>query len=595
MHPINRLRRRTLAALALTAGILGGSTAVAQQPTPPAAGGQAPVVLPAKVDTKTGVIFVPINGIARYSTGTNKPIKSIAFTKDRVVEHRLIPEKQDAVDLIGKAAGLTEMVITFADNSTMSVTLVSQVDYDLLKNIIKRSFPTASVDVIPVQNDVIILTGYVNHPDDSALIEKIAQQMAGLAQVNYVGAGSGNAVATGGGSVINTIRVGGSQHVMIDVVVASVDRSELRNRGFSFIINGSQGNFGSFLGGLINPVAGAQGGTNANILFGIAPAGINGALLALRTENLAKVLVEPKVVTQTGREAYIQSGGEQAIISGQSGITGPGVTYRPVGTILSVLPIVQGDGKILLEVTPSFTVVNNGLGLQVPGGGFSPGFSTQTARSVVSLESGQTFAIGGLIQNTVQSTSTKVPLLGDLPFVGTAFSTANNEERESELIILVTPRLVEPMDCAQVPRRVPGRETRNVDDHEFYLEGLLEAPRGQRQVWNGLLRYNPAWKCDTTNRFPCVGDVCGGGASRLLLHGHGKATCDTGGCATPAPAAAPTVKTSAPATLPLMPAPETSTEAPVAPLAPAIEPPVLAPATPGQTPAPVPVIEGPKQ
>ena len=186
---------------------------------------------------------------------------------------------------------------------------------------------------------------------------------------------------------------------------------------------------------------------------------------------------------------------------------------------------------------------------------------------MVSLESGQTFAIGGLIQNSVQGTTTKLPLLGDLPFVGAAFSKVSHEERETELIILVTPRLVEPMDCAQAPRRVPGRETRSPDDHELYLETLLEAPRGQRQVWNRNC-YNAAYKCDaTSNRFPCAGNVCHG-PTHLLT---------SGGCATPG------CTTTSPASLPAMPV---STDAVAAPV---IETPA-APVVPV-----VPVIEGPRQ
>jgi pilus assembly protein CpaC len=580
MHPKYLPRRRTLAALALTAGLIGGS-ALAQPPAVPP--GQAPSPVEAKTDPKTGSVFVPLQGIVRYSTGTGKPIKSIAFTKDQIVQWKLIPTKPDAVDLIGIGAGLTEMVVRFSDDTTMTVTLICQPDYDLLKNIIKRTIPTASIDVVPGVGQTVILTGYVNRPEDSAMIEQIAQ--------SAIGGAGGAAGGGGGGKLVNAIRVGGSQHVMIDVVVAQVDRSEIRNRGSDFFINGSTASGGSFLSGLIALPQSGNGGQvtvsgQANLAFGIAPAGITAAIRALRSENLAKLLAEPKIVTQTGRPAYIRSGGRQAVLSATSGITGPGVTYEPIGTTLEVLPIVQGDGKILLEINPTITIVNAGLGITV-NGALSPGFSEQVARAVVSLESGQTFAIGGLIQSTVQASTTKLPLLGDLPFVGAAFSTVSHEERETELIILVTPRLVEPMDCAQVPRRVPGRETRSPDDYEFYLETLLEAPRGQRQVWNGHC-YNAAYKCDpTASKFPCVGNVCHGPTQ--LLTGGG---CSTGGCGSVAPAMP---AATAPAALPPMPvsspASDTLPEVGASPVTPAVEAPVLAPVTP----AVVPVIEGPKQ
>ena len=233
-------------------------------------------------------------------------------------------------------------------------------------------------------------------------------------------------------------------------------------------------------------------GSNANILAGIVPAQFTGALRALKTEGVAKFLSEPKVVTQTGRPAFIRAGGQQAVLSPSSGINGPGVQLLPVGTELEVLPIVHGNGKIYLEVNPRVSSVNNGRGITTAFG-FTPGFNEQQTRSSIMLESGQTFAIGGLLETTVQANAQKVPYLGDLPVIGAAFSSVSHDERETELLILVTPRLVEPMDGQQVGRRLPGKESRSPDDYELFVESLLEAPRGCRKPWvNG--RYVPAYR-----------------------------------------------------------------------------------------------------
>ncbi len=95
-------------------------------------------------------------------------------------------------------------------------------------------------------------------------------------------------------------------------------------------------------------------------------------------------------------------------------------------------------------------------------------------------------------------------MLGDLPYVGTLFSRVQYTQEEQEMVILVTPHLVDGMDCRQAPKRLPGRETRAPDDYELFLEGILEAPRGQRQVFeNG--RYKAAYKNDPSyQRFPCA-------------------------------------------------------------------------------------------
>ena len=163
----------------------------------------------------------------------------------------------------------------------------------------------------------------------------------------------------------------------------------------------------------------------ANLQLGRCPSNFFLAMQALRTEGIAKFLAEPKVVTQTGRSAFFRAGGQQATLSATSGITGPGVQYVPFGTELEVLPIVYGNGMIWLEINPRITAISNALGITVAGA-LSPGFTEQQVRSAVMLESGQTYAIGGLIQNTVQASSSKVPVLGDLPFLGVAFSTVSH-------------------------------------------------------------------------------------------------------------------------------------------------------------------------
>ena len=290
----------------------------------------------------------------------------------------------------------------------------------------------------------------------------------------------------------------------------------MRQRGFDFFLpgGGGQGQFASIVSGLLGPQLGVSAGTvtfnpTANLQLAILPNKFFAAIQALRTEGVAKFLAEPRVVTQTGRPAFFRAGGQQAILSGTSGITGPGVQLVPFGTELEVVPIVYGNGMIWLDINPRITAVSQGLGITVNGAS-SPGFTEQSVRSTVLLESGQTFAIGGLIQNSVQATATKVPVLGDVPFGGTLFSSVSYQVRESELVILVTPRLVAPLDPCQAPKRLPGQETRTPDDYELFLENILEAPRGQRKVWNGKC-YNAPYKCDpTVGKYPCAGNVCTG-------------------------------------------------------------------------------------
>ena len=142
------------------------------------------------------------------------------------------------------------------------------------------------------------------------------------------------------------------------------------------------------------------------------------------------------------------------------------------------------------------------------------------ARAVLQIEDGMTIAIGGLVQNTINGSTAKIPLLGDIPFLGTAFSSVEYNEREEELLILVTPRLVAPMSCCQLPKFLPGRETRSPDDFELFLTQILEAPRGQREVCpEGMFR--AAHKNGpTANLFPCNDNTPPFGSGHLGAVGH---------------------------------------------------------------------------
>ena len=224
------------------------------------------------------------------------------------------------------------------------------------------------------------------------------------------------------------------------------------------------------------------------------------------------MLAEPRLVTLSGRPATFLSGGQQAVpevtASGVGGGT-VGTRFEPFGTQLTFLPIVLGNGKIYLEVEPVISQLNANNGFII-GGVAVPGRDEQRVRTAIMMEPGQTFAIGGLIQNEVGGNTTKTPILGDLPFIGPFWSTVAHTETEREVVVLVTPYLVDPMDCRQAPCKLPGFETRTPDDFELFLELILEAPRGQREVFPNK-KYRPAWMNDPlADKFPCGGIECGG-------------------------------------------------------------------------------------
>jgi pilus assembly protein CpaC len=277
-----------------------------------------------------------------------------------------------------------------------------------------------------------------------------------------------------------------------------------------------------------------------------------GFLQILRTEGVTKILAEPRVTTMSGQWGYVISGGEVPLILPTGVGAPPSITYKQFGTIVQFRPIVKGNGKIYLQVRPELSQVDTALSASITGAS-APGFQVRSAQVEVEIDEGQTLAIGGLIQNSVTASITRVPVLGDIPGLGVLFTSKNYSETEEELVILVTPRLVDPVDCTKIPKWLPGRETRSPDDFELFLEGIMEAPRGPRTLYP--LHYQPAYKnASNAGQFPCAGGNCNTG------NGAG---CANGNCGVPngmttarptyiSPSAMPTMTTMPPATMPPM-------------------------------------------
>jgi pilus assembly protein CpaC len=244
-------------------------------------------------------------------------------------------------------------------------------------------------------------------------------------------------------------------------------------------------------------------------------------MIALRDNGLSKLLAEPRLVTMSGRPASFLVGGQQAVPVA-AGFSGVGVQFIPFGTTLSFIPIVLGNGKIYLEVSPSVSVLDAANGVTPAGGGFVPGRDINSVTTTVELEPGQTFVIGGLIQHTVQATLSKIPCLGDLPYLGTLFRSTFYQEQEQEMLVIVTPWLVDAESCNQRPKQLPGEETRRPDNFELFLEGILEAPRGPRQINHDHRYVHPWMNSPSAQVFPCVGKTnCFGGSCGLGGNGCG--------------------------------------------------------------------------
>ena len=297
--------------------------------------------------------------------------------------------------------------------------------------------------------------------------------------------------------VINLLRVPGTQQVLLKVKIAELNRTAVREVGADILgVDSSTGTLlGTQIGGAAISASGAAGlggllGTGSgelgtsNTAFGIFPSGDWQIIMrALRQNGFVRVLAEPNLVAMSGHRANFLAGGEfpvpipQATGAGNNSVT---VDFREFGVRLDFLPFIVDEDRIRLSVTPEVSTIDFTLGTTlVAGGDPVPGLNTRRANTTVEMKPGQTLAMAGLMQVELGGQSGRIPGLGDLPYIGPFFSNTSHRRVEKELLVLVTPYFVEPLDNAEgLP--LPGDEVEDPTDNEFYFRNQYEGTTGVR-------------------------------------------------------------------------------------------------------------------
>jgi pilus assembly protein CpaC len=300
-------------------------------------------------------------------------------------------------------------------------------------------------------------------------------------------------------TVVNLLRVPGEQQVLLRVTVAEVNRTAARSVGVNFSIfnrNGLQvfanttGNIagnttggGGGAGGVGQSGGGGGGGTGGlasatnNLPTVLDNGRIIAAINALRNLNFARSLAEPTLVAMHGQTASFQAGGTfpVPVVTGATLNGLQGVQFIPFGVQVSFQPTISSKDRIRLAVQANVSTRNVSTGANV-GGTNVPGTNTRNFSTTVEMREGQTIAVAGLIQNDFGADASRVPLLGDLPVFGRLFAFDRTTAGEQELVILITPELVHPLDCDERPP-LPGADLFEPGDVEFYLGARLESRR----------------------------------------------------------------------------------------------------------------------
>ena len=371
----------------------------------------------------------------------------------------ITPLSPTQIQILAKKPGVTQVNLWDEQNQIRTVDVIVFGDAQELEMVLQSQFPKSSLKVIPLANSVIV-SGFVDRPD-------IVNRIIAIAEDYHP-------------KVINNISVGGVQQVLLHVKVMEISRTKARTLGFDFaqingddfVTSGISGLLGDFTSasGMVE----ATGGQTAS--FGILnnQQAFFGLLEALRRNSLMKILAEPNLVAVSGRPSSFNVGGEFPILVPQS-LGTVSIKYKKFGTQLDFVPIVLGNGRIRLEVRPRVSEIDNSRSVVINQTSI-PGLRVREVETGVEMRSGQTLAIAGLIQSRLENEVRAVPFLGDLPWIGAAFRRTDSMMNEIELLILVTPELVDALDPHEVPPGGPGLNACNPNDTQLFWKGHIEVP-----------------------------------------------------------------------------------------------------------------------
>jgi pilus assembly protein CpaC len=414
--------------------------------------------------------------------------KTVFFNTDFAVRRVSVgdPETLDVnvlspreLSLVPKKIGTTNLVLWEAGGAPALVVDVNVgSNYTPIEHRIESALGTSGVKVESA-GESVVLTGTVPSP-------VYADRAMAVAKAFFPKKANER--------VVNALSIGGNQQVMLEVVMAEMQRSLGRNMTFNFTTvletGGKLYGLDSMIGSLMSidervlALTPATLGKSFNFGDRIDLAGtiINeGDFLmdmfieAAQQQGLARVLAKPTLLARSGQAASFLAGGEVPIPIAQGGAFGSiTIEFKEFGVGVQFAPTVLGPDRIYLEVSPEVSQPDFTLAT-ISGGALIPGFITRRASTSVELGDGQSFAIAGLLSDQVNSAVEKYPLFGDIPVLGTLFRSVQFQRNETELVMIVTPRIVKPLPAGQI--HLPTEAYVAPNDFELYMLGALEAQR----------------------------------------------------------------------------------------------------------------------
>ena len=428
------------------AGLAGALLAAAAWPAVAVAQGTA---ISIAEDVHAGELAVPVN--KSQVLRTDRPYAKALIGNPEIAD--VLPLTDRSLYVLGKKTGTTSL--TLYDRSNMLIAVVDVAvgpDVTSLKRQLSELMPGDSVGA-RMSNDSIVLEGIVSSAPAADRAVQIAETYAP-------------------GKVVNLLSIGSSQQVMLEVRFSEIKRSAIKQMGVGLFVGSDGGKFEGAIGGgasLTPDTADIDGDENIGESliqlgsitdsFGILSrtfrafgTNFNATLDALERKGAVTTLAEPTLVSLSGETASFLAGGEFPVPVAQSSGGGGGggnnntltVEWKPFGVSLAFTPTVLADGVISLVVAPEVSSIDSSAAIVINNLRI-PGLQTRRAKTTVELRDGESFAMAGLIRRDFQDTVRQFPILGSIPIIGTLFRSTSFQKDDTELLIIVTPRLVRPV------------------------------------------------------------------------------------------------------------------------------------------------------
>jgi pilus assembly protein CpaC len=350
------------------------------------------------------------------------------------------PITDRSIYLVGKNFGTTTVNLFTAEGKPVGLLAVEvSADTSDIASSIRAAVPSAKVTISTV-NGRIRLGGTV--PD----LETMDKVLAVVAQY-------------GSPQIINTMTMVGGQQVNLEVRILEAQRDAGRELGLEWsgtvggttvnVANTSEGSFSQFMTGLI--------GNGINL---------NATIHAMESKALVRTLAEPNLTTLSGVKASFLAGGEVPIRTADPN-GNIALSYRQFGVLLGFTPMVLDNDRIQIHLQPEVSGLNGFTGAG------DPIFNTRNLDATVELRDGQSFSVAGLLQTDNKLNQDQLPWIGDVPILGSLFKSTSYKKHDTELVVIVTPRLVQPLTPGQVPA-TPLDQTRPANDVELFALGQME-------------------------------------------------------------------------------------------------------------------------